>query len=134
MRGLIIAFVVLLLPTMALAQTTQPAAPPLAETVPMPTPPAADMTLRRVAAISVGAVAGMIILNFATGGMITPILSAGVVDVAPAATVPATAAAAAAVPAAAMAGVDYLATVTQTAVTAVGAIAGGFVGNWLYAR
>jgi hypothetical protein len=127
MRGLIIAFVVLLLPTLALAQSAQPATPPLSETVPMPTPPAADMTFRRVAAISVGAVAGMMILNFATGGMITPILSAGLVDVAPAATVPATAAAAA-VPVA----IDYLATASQTAITAVGAIAGGFVGNWLY--
>ena len=127
MRGLIIAFVVLLLPTLALAQSAQPATPPLSETVPMPTPPAADMTFRRVAAISVGAVAGMMILNFATGGMITPILSAGLVDVAPAATVPA-AAAAAAVPVA----IDYLATASQTAITAVGAIAGGFVGNWLY--
>jgi uncharacterized membrane protein YfcA len=128
MRALVIAIVVLLSPMMALAQAAPPPGPSLAETAPMPEPHAAELSFRHVAAISVGAVAGVIAINIATGGMILPVLAAGLVETAPAA--PATAAAV--VPAVAMGGVDYLATVSETAVLAVGAIVGGYVGNWLY--
>jgi hypothetical protein len=129
MRAVAIAIVVLLSPLAALAQTVQPAAPTLAETAPMPQPPAADLSFHNVAAISIGAIAGVIVVNLVTGGMIMPILAAGVVETTPAA-VPAMAGAA--VPAAAMAGVDYLATASQVAVAAAGAVVGGYVGNWLY--
>jgi hypothetical protein len=130
MRALVIAIVVLLSPVTALAQTAQPPAPSLAETAPMPEPRAAELSFRHVAAISVGAVAGVIVVNMVTGGMIMPILAAGLVETAPA-TVPATAAAA--VPAAvAMGGVDYLATASEAAVVMIGAVVGGYVGNWLY--
>jgi hypothetical protein len=134
MRALVIAIVVLLSPVMALAQTVQPPVPSLAETAPMPEPQAAELSFRHVVAISVGAVAGVIVVNMVTGGMIMPILAAGLVETAPA-TAPGTAAAAvpaAAVPAAAMGGVDYLATASEAAVVAIGAVVGGYVGNWLY--
>ena len=130
MRALVIAIFVLLSPVMVLAQTAQPPAPSLAETAPMPEPRAAELSFRHVAAISVGAVAGVIVVNMVTGGMIMPILAAGLVETAPV-TVPATGAAA--VPAvAAMGGIDYLGTASEAAVVAVGAVVGGYVGNWLY--
>jgi hypothetical protein len=128
MRALVVAIVVLLSPVMALAQTTPPPAPSLAETAPMPEPRAAELSFRHVAAISVGAVAGVIVVNVVTGGMLMPILAAGVADSAPA-VVPATGAAA--LPVAAM-GVNYLATASEAAVVAIGAVVGGYVGNWLY--
>jgi hypothetical protein len=128
MRGLAVAIVVLLLPLTALADSAQPSAPTLAETAPMPRAPAADLSFHNVAAISIGAIAGVIIVNVVTGGMIMPILAAGVAETTPAA-VPAVAGAAAP---AAMASVDYVATASQVAVAAVGAVVGGYVGNWLY--
>jgi hypothetical protein len=128
MRGLAIAIVVLLSPLTALAETAQPAAPTLAETAPMPRAPAAALSFHNVAAISIGAIAGVIVVNMVTGGMIMPILAAGVAETTPAA-VPAVAGAAAP---AAMAGIDYVATASQVAVAAVGAVVGGYVGNWLY--
>ena len=132
MRGLAIAIVVLLLsPLTALAETAQPSAPTLAESAPMPQAPAADLSFHNVAAISIGAIAGVIVVNMVTGGMIMPILAAGVAETTPAA-VPAVAGAAGAAAPAAMAGVDYVATASQIAVAAVGAVVGGYVGNWLY--
>ena len=131
MRGLAIAIVVLLLsPLTALADTAQPKAPTLAETAPMPRAPAADLSFHNVAAISIGAIAGVIVVNMVTGGMIMPVLAAGVAET-PAA-VPAVAGAAGAAAPAAMAGIDYVATASQVAVAAVGAVVGGYIGNWLY--
>jgi len=128
MRGLAIAIVALLLPLTALADNAQPSTPTLAETAPMPRAPAADMSFHNVAAISIGAIAGVIVVNMVTGGMIMPVLAAGVAETTPAA-VPAVVGAAAP---AAMASVDYVATASQVAVAAVGAVVGGYVGNWLY--
>ena len=128
MRGLAIAIVVLLLPLTAMAETAQPAAPTLAESAPMPQPPAADLSFHNVAAISIGAIAGVIVVNMVTGGMIMPVLAAGVAETTPAAVAGAAGAAAPA----AMASVDYVATASQLAVAAVGAVVGGYVGNWLY--
>jgi len=128
MRGLVIAVVVLLSPLTALADTAQPSAPTLAETAPMPRPPAADLSFHNVAAISLGAIAGVIVVNMVTGGMIMPILAAGVAETTPAAVAGAAGAAAPA----AIASVDYVATASQVAVAAVGAVVGGYVGNWLY--
>jgi hypothetical protein len=128
MRWLAIAVVVLLSPLPALAQTAQPSAPTLAESAPMPRAPAADLSFHNVAAISIGAIAGVIVVNMVTGGMIMPILAAGVAETTPTA-VPAVAGA---VAPAAMASVDYVATASQVAVAAVGAVVGGYVGNWLY--
>ncbi len=128
MRGLAIAIVVLLSPLTALAETAQPAAPTLAEAAPMPRAPAADLSFHNVAAISIGAIAGVIVVNMVTGGMIMPILAAETTSAA----VPAVAGAAGAAAPAAMAGVDYVATASQIAVAAVGAVVGGYVGNLLY--
>jgi hypothetical protein len=132
MRALAIAILVLLSPLTALAQTAPPAAagPSLSETVPMPRPEPAPLPFRHVAAIAAGAVVGVIALNIASGGMFMSVLSAGLVEATPAA-VPA---AGAAVAAAATSGVDYLATATEAAVIAVGAVVGGYVGNKLYER
>jgi hypothetical protein len=127
MRAFAIAIILLLSPVVALAQTAQQPAPSLSETVPMPEPRAMELSFYRVAAISVGAVAGVIAVNIASGGMITPILAAGMVDVAPV-----VAATPAAVPVVATGSVDYLATAAETAVVAIGAVVGGYVGNWLY--
>src|SRR5215471_21728199 len=129
MRGLAIAIVALLLPLTALADNAQPPMPTLAETAPMPRAPAADLSFHNVAAISIGAIAGVVVVNMVTGGMIMPVLAAGAA--ATPAAVPAVAGAAAP---AAIAGVDYIATASQIAVAAVGAVVGGYVGNWLYGR
>ena len=131
MRGLAIAIVALLLPLTALADNAQPSTPTLAETAPMPRAPAADLSFHNVAAISIGAIAGVIVVNMVTGGMIMPVLAAGVAETTTAA-VPAVAGAASAAAPAAMASVDYVATASQIAVAAVGAVVGGYVGNWLY--
>ena len=128
MRGLAIAIVVLLLPLTALADNAQPSAPTLAESAPMPQPPAADLSFHNVAAISIGAIAGVVVVNMVTGGMIMPVLAAGVAETTPAAVAGVAGAAAPA----AMASVDYVATASQIAVAAVGAVVGGYVGNWLY--
>lgn len=131
MRGLAIAIVVLLSPLTALADNAQPSAPTLAETAPMPRPPAADLSFHNVAAISIGAIAGVIVVNMVTGGMIMPVLAAGVAETTPA-VLPAVAGAAGAAAPMAMASVDYVATASQVAIAAVGAVVGGYVGNWLY--
>jgi hypothetical protein len=123
MRALAIALVLLLSPVMALAQTAQQPAPSLAEIAPLPDPPAMQLSFYRVAAISVGAVAGVIAVNIASGGMITPILAAGMVDAGPAV---------AAAPAAAVGGANYLATAAEAFVVAIGAVLGGHAGNWAY--
>ena len=131
MRALAIAIIALLSPLPALAQTAPPAAagPSLAETVPMPVPEPAQLPFRHVAAISAGAVIGVIALNIVTGGTMMTVLAAGLVESAPAAP-----AAGGAVATAAAGGVDYLATVTEAAVVAVGAVVGGYVGNRLYGQ
>jgi len=123
MRALAIAIILLLSPVMALAQTAQQPAPSLAETAPPPEFPAMELSFYRVAAISAGAVAGVIAVNIASGGMITPILAAGMVDAGPVV---------GATPAAAMGGANYLATAAEAFVVGIGAVLGGHAGNWLY--
>jgi hypothetical protein len=90
----------------------------LAQTVPMPREPSIDVTHGRVAAIAIGAAVGVVAANVVTGGLITPVLSAGM--------------AAAPAVAAAQAGVAYMSVAAQAVVTAAGALVGGYVGNWWY--
>jgi hypothetical protein len=68
-----------------------------------------------VAAISVGAIAGVIVANVVTGGLIAPVLMTGAGG------------------AGAMAhGVGWMA--VKAGVTAVGAVAGGYGGDWVYSQ
>ncbi len=122
---------------MALVVAAQPAAfaqsgssePSLAQTVPMPDVEP-DVNLWRIAAISTGAVVGVVVVNAVTGGLITPVLLSGAGS-APGAT--------GAVAAAQTGGAAVVATTTsytamaiQAASTMFGAVAGGYFGNWLY--
>jgi len=131
--GFVVA-ALLLTPGLAMAQaTTAPAgaaapAPSLAETVPMPRLLVQEISTYRIAAISVGAVAGVVAANVLTGGFITPLVTAGMAEVAPAAA----AAGAAATAAAATGGSAALEIVQQTVVTAASAVVGGYIGDWLY--
>src|SRR5262245_49718823 len=108
MRKILLIGTVLVLPMNAMAQT----APSLAESVPTPGVEA-NIDGYRVAAISVGAVAGVLVANAVTGGMVTPVLLWGAGDAGLVAAAPA-------------------ATAAQTAVTAAGALIGGYIGNWVY--
>jgi hypothetical protein len=117
-----------------------------------------------VLAISAGTVVGLVVANYLSGGMITPILAAGsesapaiasapaaavgAVEMAPAAAAagvtevvaaaPAAGAAMAAAPAAAattvMAGASYGVMAARSAVLVAGAAIGGYVGNWIYGK
>lgn len=86
----------------------------LSGTVPQPRLQA-EVSTYRVAAIAVGAVAGVVVANAVTGGMITPILMYGSGNGA----------------GAVMAG-GYTAAATHTLVTAAGAIGGGYIADWIY--
>jgi len=105
---------------MAPAYAQQPAAvvptpaPSLSSTVPSPTP-VSETSFYHVAAIATGAVAGVIVANALTAGMITPVLLAGSNG-----------------GAAMMAGGTTAYAAGQAGVTIVGAVVGGYVGNWLY--
>jgi hypothetical protein len=188
MRRTILIASLILMPVAAAAQDASPlppagAAPQVPYIVPMPREEA-GVSGYRILAITAGAVVGVVVANFLTGGMITPILAAGtgaampamaapavaVVEpavVAGAAAVPAAAAAApaaaaavvepvvaagaaavpevagavAAVPAAAasvaapvVAATSYGMAAVQTGVLVVGAVVGGYVGNWFYGK
>ncbi|MEP9378621.1 hypothetical protein ABLE91_18035 [Aquabacter sp. CN5-332] len=117
-----------------LAQTTPAPARPAAAAAPAPVPVPAPMpavsearaaieprsasyetTALRVAVISVGAVAGVFVANAVTAGMITPILVATGGNTA-----------------AIAAGGTYAVAAGEAAVTAVGAVIGGYASNWLY--
>jgi len=87
----------------------------LSEAVPQPRLHA-EVSTYRVAAIATGAVAGVIVANAITGGMITPILMYGSGNGA----------------GAALMASSYTAAATHTLVTAAGAIGGGYIANWIY--
>jgi hypothetical protein len=116
-KSLIVASLVLL-PGAALAQDatapTPPApvieAPSLSETVPLPRQ-ASEEDGYRVVAISAGAVAGVVVANVLTGGLITPVLlgSGG-----------------------AFMAHGFTSAAVSASTTALGAVAGGMTGNWLY--
>lgn len=135
MRAPILALWIIMTPTLAFAQATSNAptetqatataaevqvaataaeaapAVPLAQSVPMPRETVEGPTGYQITAIAAGAVAGVVVANVATGGMITPVLAAG---------------------GGPAMGASYAVMAGQAAVTAVGAVVGGYVGNWLY--
>ncbi|HEV7369758.1 hypothetical protein [Arenibaculum sp.] len=122
MRAPILALWMVLTPALAFAQDASnapaemPAAPavPLAQSVPMPSEMVEGPTGYQVAAIAAGAVAGVVVANVATGGMITPVLVAGASG------------------GGQLMNASYAVMAGQAAVTTVGAVVGGYVGNWLY--
>ncbi len=106
MRSLFLALFLLAVP--AVAQAQQPVPVPVEET---------RIDGYRVLAIAAGAVGGVVVANAATGGLITPWLTAGMAG------------------GGAMAGANMVvATTARAAVVTVGAVAGGFIGNWLYGK
>ena len=121
MRAIALALLLLLAPGLASAQSAQPAADvakvaassPTAMNESMPMPGGMDsVSGYRVAAISFGAAAGILVVEAMSGGMATPVLlGAGGA-------------------AAAQGG----GTVMGTAMFAMGAWMGGAVGNWLYEK
>ncbi|WP_207461206.1 hypothetical protein [Azospirillum sp. SYSU D00513] len=141
MRSLVLAVVIATLSTTAFAQEApagKPAEMPAlaVEAMPAPAPaPAAGavphasaadpLPMPRdemeqghdytTAAIAAGAVAGVIVANAATGGIMTPVLTAGALE-------------------GGMMGGGYLAMTSQALVSAIGAVGGGYVGNWLYGQ
>jgi hypothetical protein len=136
MRILVLALALLIMPLAALAEDASAPGPSLSETAPPPhhKPPA--LSAGRKVAIALGALAGVVVTNVVTGGLITPVLGAGFLEAAPVA-----AAAGAAPPVAAGAAAlaqtgviaaeeTYLAGIGRIALTAVGAVIGGEVGNW----
>jgi len=92
-----------------------PNAHSLSDVVPKPRLQA-EVDTYRVAAIAVGAVAGVVVANAVTGGLITPILMYGSGNGAGAAVLAS----------------GYTAAATNTLVTAAGAIGGGYIANWIY--
>ncbi|MFO1057386.1 MAG: hypothetical protein U1E53_10520 [Dongiaceae bacterium] len=102
MRALMLALMLLVMAPLA-ARADTAAAPA------MPTEDGAGSY--RVVAIAAGAVAGVIVANAVTGGLATPVLVMGAGD---AVLVPG--------------GGFYL----SAATAAVGALAGGYIGSWLY--
>ena len=107
MRALILALMLLVMaPLVARADTvvTTPAAPVGDEAT----------SSYRVVAIAVGAVAGVVVANAITGGMATPVLVMGMGGADAAVLVPGS-------------GI-YV----SAATAAIGAVAGGYIGNWLY--
>jgi len=123
MRTLILGLSLLAFTPVALAPAyaQQPAAvvpaptsPSLSSSVPSPTPEG-EASFFRVASIAAGAVGGVIVANALTAGMITPVLLAGSGG-----------------GSAMMAGGTTAFAAGQAGVTIVGAVVGGYVGNWLY--
>jgi hypothetical protein len=70
-----------------------------------------------IAAISAGAVGGLIVANMLTGGMATPVVAGAVGDGALLTN-----------------GSLWFTSISEAAVTAFGAIGGGYVGDWLYSQ
>jgi hypothetical protein len=121
MRAIALALLLLLAPGLARAQSAQPAgdatkvaasnANAMDDGMPMPGG-AASVSGYRVAAISFGAAAGILVVEAMSGGMATPvILGAGGASAAQSGAV-----------------------VMGTAMYAMGAWMGGAVGNWLYEK
>lgn len=106
MRNLLVAMFLLALPVTAFAQSAQP--------VPVPTEEI-RVDGYRVLAIAAGAVGGVVVANAASGGLITPWLTMGMATGGTLTTTNVVVIAAA-----------------RTAVVTAGAVAGGFLGNWLY--
>jgi hypothetical protein len=120
MRKFLIVVSILLFPAAAAAQDATsptppaavPATPSLSETVPLPRAES-GLDGYQVAAISIGALAGVVVANVVTGGLIAPVLMAGAGG------------------AGVMAhGVGWMA--VKAGVTAVGAVGGGYAGDWVY--
>jgi hypothetical protein len=120
MRKFLIVTSIVLFPAVAAAQDATAPAPPaivpdkptLSESVPLPRSET-GLDGYQVAAISIGALAGVVVANVVTGGLITPVLMSGAGG------------------AGVMAhGVGWMA--VKGGVTAVGAVAGGYGGDWVY--
>jgi hypothetical protein len=110
-------------PALAQSADYQPAAPD-------------SFTHARVIAISLGALAGMIVANTLTDGLVMPVLTATRAGAAPALAAGAsyaglTAADAAAAFAQAAQARAYLVAASRVALTMAGAVGGGYVGYWL---
>ena len=104
--------------------------PALAQSAAAPAAPEA-FTHARVIAISLGALAGMIVANTLTDGLVMPVLTATQAGAAPAlAALQGTAEAAEAFAHAAQARV-YLVEASRIALTMAGAVGGGYVGYWV---
>ena len=126
LRSIIVAGL-MLAPVSAFAQEATPAAPPAASAAPVTAAPATDgagPSDYRVLAIAAGAVVGVAVVEFLSGGTLTPVLVAGAPEVM--AMEPAAAAGAAPMDA----GYSLLEVVKVGA----GAIIGGYVGNALYGK
>lgn len=120
MRKFLIVASILLFPAAAAAQeatlpaapSAAPSTPSLSETVPLPRAES-GLDGYQVAAISIGAIAGVVVANVVTGGMIAPVMMAGAGG------------------AAVMAdGMGWMA--VKAGVTLAGAVGGGYVGDWVY--
>jgi hypothetical protein len=117
MRKFLIVASILLFPAAAAAQeapapSAAPSTPSLSETVPLPRAES-GLDGYQVAAISVGALAGVVVANVVTGGLIAPVLMTGAGG------------------AGVMAhGLGWM--VVKAGVTAVGAVGGGYAGDWVY--
>jgi len=117
MRHFIVVATLLLVPVAASAQDapygSQSAPTPRLET---------GVDGYRVAAIAAGAVAGVVVANAVTGGIITPVLMAGSGMPVGAMAQPA------------LAATTYTFMAVQAGVLGAGAVVGGYVGNWVYAQ
>ena len=138
-------FGVLLAASICVGSGARPAAAQAQGPVDQPAAVAAEPTFThaRVIAISLGALAGMIIANSLTDGLVTPVLNVTRAGAAPAlAALQGTAAAGASY--AGVAGQEaaeafahavqariYLVEASRLALTAAGAIGGGYIGYWL---
>jgi hypothetical protein len=134
MRVLVLALALIVMPLAARAADATTPAPSLSELAPQPHAKPEPLSAGRKTAIALGALAGVIVTNVVTGGLITPVLGAGFFEVpaVAAAAAPAAASAAAVAQASVVAAEEtYFASLGRIAVTAVGAVIGGEVGNWL---
>ena len=87
---------------------------PAAEALPVPHDEIEEGHSYATAAIATGAVIGVLVANAATGGMMTPVVTAGAME------------------GGAVMGTGYLAMASEAVVTAIGAVGGGYLGNWFY--
>lgn len=137
MRILVLAFaLIVMMPLAAGAADVAQPAPSLSELAPQPHARPEPLTAGRKTAIAIGALVGVIVTNVVTGGLITPVLGAGFIEAAPAAAaaaVPAAAASAAALAqtSVVMAEETYFIGLGRIALTAMGAVVGGEMANWL---
>ena len=113
-RTLMLICAVLLTPMAALAAGTAEPATVQGNDLPVPRDLHGDVSHLQVAGVAIGAVAGALLGNFLSGGLMTPVLTAGWAD-----------AGAAGLTAS---GVEYSLSLVATAVTTS---LGAFVGSWL---